>query len=264
MRETALVGDDTDLLVLLFFHADANGHGLYFRPEQKSNAKTIHVWDIRQAKEQLGPAICTNILFLHAFMGCDMTLRLHGLGKAMALKKFETSEYFRTQANMFESRTSTTDKICEVGENAFVSLYGGRSGIKLDKLRYEKYCQKVATRSTKIQPQALPQTSTAARFHSLRVRVQVEQWGQDNFDTLIEDFGWSVQQSQMLPVMTDRPPALCSKSSAVIALLTEVLSIARVASMASNVQQPVGRVEAQDVPIRYQNLTTTMKIKTIG
>ena len=33
--ETALVGDNTDLLVLLLYHAGGNKHDIYFRPEPK-------------------------------------------------------------------------------------------------------------------------------------------------------------------------------------------------------------------------------------
>ena len=36
-RATILVGDDTDLLVLLLFHAEPDCHDLYFIPEPKSN-----------------------------------------------------------------------------------------------------------------------------------------------------------------------------------------------------------------------------------
>ena len=36
---TVLVGDDTDLLVLLCYHASEDGYDLYFRPEPKANAR---------------------------------------------------------------------------------------------------------------------------------------------------------------------------------------------------------------------------------
>jgi len=38
---TVLVGDDTDLLVLLCHHADVNSNDIFFRPEPKVNV-TIH------------------------------------------------------------------------------------------------------------------------------------------------------------------------------------------------------------------------------
>ena len=40
---TVVVGDDTDLLVLLCFHASNDGYDLYFRPEPKANARGARV-----------------------------------------------------------------------------------------------------------------------------------------------------------------------------------------------------------------------------
>ena len=37
-KTTVLVGDDTDLLVPLWYHTPEDGHDLYFKPEPKENA----------------------------------------------------------------------------------------------------------------------------------------------------------------------------------------------------------------------------------
>ncbi len=50
---TVLVGEDTDLLVLLLYHADMDSKELYFRPEPKSNARNVRLWNIRKSKEKL-------------------------------------------------------------------------------------------------------------------------------------------------------------------------------------------------------------------
>ena len=41
--------------------------------------KKPKVWNIKAVKEQLGPEICSNILFLHAVLGCDTTSHLYGI-----------------------------------------------------------------------------------------------------------------------------------------------------------------------------------------
>ena len=41
--KTVLVGDDTDLLVLLCYHASLDICNLLLKPEQKKNAKDIRV-----------------------------------------------------------------------------------------------------------------------------------------------------------------------------------------------------------------------------
>ena len=45
-RSTILVGDDTDLLVLLLFHADAEVHDLFFITEAKNNSLRRRIWNI--------------------------------------------------------------------------------------------------------------------------------------------------------------------------------------------------------------------------
>ena len=39
---TVLFGDDTDLLVLLCYHASEDGYDLYFRPEPKAKTRDVH------------------------------------------------------------------------------------------------------------------------------------------------------------------------------------------------------------------------------
>ena len=205
---TVLVGDDSDLLVLLCYYTDIRACDVFFRPEPKTNATRRRVWNIKIVKQQLGLAVCDHLLFIHAFLGCDTTSRVYGLGKGAALKKFISSAYFREQAEVFNrERNSTRDEILLAGENALVCLYGGRPGETLDHLRYVKYCEKVASRSTRIQPQSLPPTSCAAGFHSLRVRLQVQQWKGSDAGKALSDWGWHVEEQQVTPVMTTKPLA---------------------------------------------------------
>ena len=85
---TVLVGDDTDLIVLLCYHAKLESHDLFFCPEPKKNTKKLRIWNIKATKEKLSQDICSNILFIHAFLGCDTTSCLYGIGKGMSLSKF--------------------------------------------------------------------------------------------------------------------------------------------------------------------------------
>ena len=153
---------------------------------------------MKKVKEQLGDGVCHDPLFLHAILGCDTTSRVHGIGKAAALKKYANSLHFREQTKVFNS-SSTVDDIVVAGENALVSLYGGKAGKKLDGMRYRRYCEKLATNSSQIQLQNLPPTSAAARHHSLRVYPQVKQWKGENEGMSLEDYGWKVTEGQEHP-----------------------------------------------------------------
>ena len=44
--KTVLVGDDTDLLVFLYYLASLDTCNLLFKPEPPKNAKNIQVWDL--------------------------------------------------------------------------------------------------------------------------------------------------------------------------------------------------------------------------
>ena len=81
---TIVVGDDTDLLVLLCYHCEFSSQDVFFQPEPKANTAKHRVWDLRKTKTVLGVKVIQVILFVHAILGCDTTSRLHGLGKASA------------------------------------------------------------------------------------------------------------------------------------------------------------------------------------
>ena len=112
----------------------------------------------------------------------------HLHGKKASLKKYANSLYFREQVKVFNS-PSTVHDIVVAGENAVVSLYGGKPGKKLDGMRHQSYCEKLATNSSHIQSQNLPPTSAAARHHSLGVYLQVKQWKGENEGMSLEDYG---------------------------------------------------------------------------
>ena len=76
-KTTVLIGDDTDLLILLLFHTNTNTHDLYLIPDPKSNSLTRRAWNIKQIQAELGTEICENILFIHAVLKCDTTSRVH-------------------------------------------------------------------------------------------------------------------------------------------------------------------------------------------
>ena len=53
-KDTVLVGDDTDLLILLLHHVEMDAHELFMAPEPKQFTKKKRVWCIKQSRELLG------------------------------------------------------------------------------------------------------------------------------------------------------------------------------------------------------------------
>ena len=202
-----LVGDDTDLLVLLCYHVSGDvSHDIYFRLEAKMGANKLpRCWNIKLTKMFLGPNICKNLLFAHAVLGCDTTSRVFGLGKGVAVKHLQASAHFSVQAQVFNSSHVTKDEVALAGEKALVYLYNGKPGETLDALRVVKFCQKVSVSTLCVQPQTLPPTSAAAYNHSLRVYHQVQTWKGNNMQPC--DWGWKVHNANLIPIMTDKDVA---------------------------------------------------------
>ena len=205
-KTTVLIGEDTDLLILLCYHADPDGEDLFFMGEPKKASISAKMWNIKRAKFSLGKDVCTNILFLHTILGCDTTSRIHGIGKGGALKHFEVNTIFRQQASVFMDPESTQQDVILAGERSIICLYGGKADDSLDVLRYTRFCQKVASGSSLLQPENLPPTSSAAAFHSKRVYYQVQEW-KGNHELLPLDWGWKLHDGKLLPVTTDLPAA---------------------------------------------------------
>ena len=81
-QETVLAVDDTNLLVLLIYHAKNVSYHVFFRPETRlANQKGNRCWNIPAMRALLGSVITNNILFLHDILGCDTTSGVYGLGK---------------------------------------------------------------------------------------------------------------------------------------------------------------------------------------
>ena len=142
-----------------------------------------------------------------AILGCDTTSRVHGIGKGAALKKFSNSDYFREQAKVLDTPSASTADVVKAGENALVCLYNGILGEELNLLRYKRFCEKVAISSSHIEAKSLPPTSAAAKYHSLRVYYQVQEWKGTVDRQVPQDWGWKDSEWGLIPVLSDLPPA---------------------------------------------------------
>ena len=74
-------------------------------------------------------------------------------------------------------------------------------------LRYQRYLEKLACKSKSIQPQSLPPTSSAVKYHSLRVYLQTREWKDSTEGINYAEWGWRSAAEQLTPIMTDLAPA---------------------------------------------------------
>ena len=163
---------------------------------------------MKEIKKHLGEDVCRHLLYIHALLWCNSTSSVYSIGKGTSLKKYVNSEYFRQQALVFDNLASTPEEVKNAGENALVCIYGGKPGQTLDQLRYQRYLEKLASKSKSVQAQSLPPTSSAAKYHSLRVYLQIREWKDSTKGINYEEWGWKLAlEHQLTPVMTDLPPA---------------------------------------------------------
>ena len=71
---TIVVGDDTDLLVLLCYHCEFSSQDVFFQPESNANTAKYRVWDLRKRKTVLGVNVIQIIIFVHAILADCMDL----------------------------------------------------------------------------------------------------------------------------------------------------------------------------------------------
>ncbi|CAC5408278.1 unnamed protein product [Mytilus coruscus] len=111
-QDVVLVGEDTDLLLLLCYHADMTARNIYFKSDtKKKTAKKFRIWDVKMTKTALGEETCSFLSFIHAILGCDTTSQVHGIGKGIALKKWMNNDHFKEHAVFFMSGNKSKDEV---------------------------------------------------------------------------------------------------------------------------------------------------------
>ena len=120
-KSTTLIGEDTDLLVLLLYHAAANDcKDLYFR----SDKGKPNVYNIKVLKRLLGDDVCSDLLFVHAFSGCDTTSRIFGVGKKSVVQKVIAGDSVLHEcSNVFRTPTADPATVETSACDAMVSLF---------------------------------------------------------------------------------------------------------------------------------------------
>ena len=80
--------------------------------------------------------------------------------------------------NVFENRESSWDEIADAGEKFLLKLYVADQVQTLDKIRYPCYNRSISRMplSSSFKLESMPPTSAAARQHSFRTYLCVQQW----------------------------------------------------------------------------------------
>lgn len=201
----AVVGEDTDLLVLLAHHWKDDMSDIWFWSESRKPASnSARLVSIRCLREKLGPTVCHHLLAVHAFGGCDTTSAIFGHGKGKILTKLTATKACRGHLDTMQKVDGTADEVADAGRKLMVAIYGGKTQDNLTDMRYQAYCTSAAASSAELKSQKLPPTERATYFHSMRAHLQTIVWKclrTGDIDPL--QWGWHLSDGQLLPTMTD-------------------------------------------------------------
>ena len=203
LHTTTLIGEDTDLLVLLLYYAQGDTMALYFKSDRTKPDGSFKVYDINRLKDILGHDLCSQLLFIHAMTGCDTTSRIFGVGKKSAFQKLVKGDpVLQSCANAFTIPNQTTQIIEDLGCQMMSFLFGGKHAHSLDTMRYNILCKKVVSSSSFVTPERLPPTESATKLHCCRVYYQIMVWMgmEEGMDPM--KWGWKLLDNRFVPLMS--------------------------------------------------------------
>lgn len=122
-KDTMLIGDDTDLLVLLIHYLKGvQCHDLlWYKPSSKTFI------DINALKRQLPKQLEENILAVHAASGCDTVSSLYGVGKTKLCKQLQkTPASVGNLLEQFYSPSISKDDVLNAGIKLILAVYGSK------------------------------------------------------------------------------------------------------------------------------------------
>lgn len=201
-NETVVVGGNIEELVVLCHKFDNEGSYDILLLSDEKKQKPSKLWSLQKMDEIFGRDMMESLIFMHVVTGSAATSHLFGLSTSTALIKFKNVTRFRDASVVFLSGESKTAEIIAAGKKAVCTLYNGKWSQELDDLRYQRFTEKVASKTTAVQVQTLPPTEAAVYYHSLRTYYQIQTWlGTTTLDPL--QFGWELRNNVFRAKTTD-------------------------------------------------------------
>ena len=184
---TVVVPEDTDIIVLLWSQIHSESHSL-----RVTNVLGDRCWDINALVR--GEGCQDEICLIHAFLGCDQTSRLHGIGKNRILQSVELKDLAKEVSSVFNAPNSSKQQVEDAGKKLHLAVMKSKD-VSLDKLRERVFMSRVG-KCQKIKAEQLPPTEDSARQHYFRVYGQVQEWRGSTIDPT--EWGWRKEGRTLL------------------------------------------------------------------
>jgi hypothetical protein len=129
-ESVVLVGEDTDLLIMLTALAPPSNNIFFLKPGKGKLPNNMYSPRNFQHSEK----VKNSLLFLHAFSGCDTTSSLYRQGKKKFVKLAVQDEKLLEINEVFMCKDAHPDIIVEAGQTFLVALYVGKNDDTLNSL----------------------------------------------------------------------------------------------------------------------------------
>lgn len=198
---SAIVTQDTDILVLLTALAPMNNEILLIKPKKGCTSESVFS-SISLQQQHID--IKNYILLAHSFSGCDTTSAIYGKGKKQLFKLLETETDLATHVHTFHKPDANHIEVKKAGECILLFLYGSKDGkLTLNQLRFNLFQKSLKKSVARLE--SLPPTSDSAAQHSYRTYYQIQLWLGNKLRP--EDWGWTRHNDYLLPIRTTIEPA---------------------------------------------------------
>ena len=165
----------------------------------RSNPVTVFsTWEIQHA---IG-GTKNYLMSLHAVTGCDTVSAIYRQGKSKAFKMVQKkSEY--GSLDTFMKNGGTHEEVKQAGEDFILQIYGASNYSSLNEYRHVAYKRAIARSSlnSEFSLASLPPTSAAAKQHSYRTHLTVQEWMGNSLNPT--EWGWR----SLVPLEMDIPVA---------------------------------------------------------
>ena len=191
-----IVGTDTDLLVMLVARATASTD-----VHMKCCSNPEIVFDIHKIRQALGETRY-HIMSLHAITGCDTVSAIFRRGKKTPFNMVHKKNDYE-YLGVFANKRSTQDEVQRAGEQFILKMYRANKFASLNEYRHIAYKRAIgrSTLSSSFDLATLPPTSAAAKQHSFRSFLTVQEWMGNQLNPL--DWGWKAEDGILVPLETD-------------------------------------------------------------
>ncbi|KAK6175983.1 hypothetical protein SNE40_014355 [Patella caerulea] len=202
-QNVTVVANDTDVLIMIIYHWTDEMSDIFFRRETQSKKNIENTYRIRDIT--IPAAFKQNILFAHAWSGCDTTSHCYGFGKNTINGTLKSDKKAQKLSKLIVT-SSIQQTVGDAGCKLFSLMYG-EPDVSLTKLRHQRFDSMMAEKNSITLPR-IPPTVRAAYYHALRVHLQVVVWLQLNESELnASEWGWKKTPEGYEPIMTDLPAA---------------------------------------------------------